>query len=334
MNIGEFIEAIAPGAKQQMKATGILASLTMAQAILESGKGQSELAQDPNFNLFGIKGAGTAGSVSLPTQEWDGSKMVDVVADFRKYNSWEESIADHNSLFTRLSRYHNLINEPDYRRACVLVQKDGYATDPEYANKLIRIIESYGLAAYDQETIVEKSIPEWGIEARSDLTNLGITDGSRPMDPALRIEAWTMLHKAIQILDGRIPDKVAQAIDAIPPKMIPEDVPEWAKDSIAALQELGITDGSRPNYYATRAELAVMLQRAMVEMYHHLAYQDEKLRILEAIDADPKLANLDDRETELRQRVTDIEDQLEQKGIIGRMVDLILKPFRKLGDGA
>lgn len=145
-----FISEIGALATADMKESGILASLTIAQAILESGWGKSGLAVNAN-NLFGIKGDYNGEYYEADTQEWDGTQYVTVVAQFRKYPSWAESLADHSDLFNRLDRYENLRGLADYKLACQYVQEDGYATDPEYTDKLVSIIETYGLTAYDTE---------------------------------------------------------------------------------------------------------------------------------------------------------------------------------------
>ena len=135
-------------ASADMKSSGILASLTIAQAILESGWGKSGLTMAAN-NLFGIKGTYNGEGYTCKTQEWDGSKYITVDATFRKYPSWAESVADHSALFNRLDRYKNLRGLTDYKLACQYVREDGYATDPEYTNKLINLIEKYNLTAWD-----------------------------------------------------------------------------------------------------------------------------------------------------------------------------------------
>ena len=143
-----FLDKIGPMAAADMQKTGILASLTVAQAILESGWGKSGLTLKAN-NLFGIKGAYNGASVSCKTQEWDGSKYITITAAFRKYPSWAESVADHSALFLRLARYENLRGCTDYKKACQFVREDGYATDPAYTTKLVQLIEKYGLTQYD-----------------------------------------------------------------------------------------------------------------------------------------------------------------------------------------
>ena len=135
---------------EQAQADGdILPSLTIAQAILESGWGKSDLAQKANA-LFGIKaGTGWKGPrVDSKSKEHIDAKRVDITAAFRAYDSWEKSIEDHGKLL-RAERYKAVIGERDYKTACRAVHTAGYATDPEYANKLIKLIEQYGLAKWD-----------------------------------------------------------------------------------------------------------------------------------------------------------------------------------------
>lgn len=139
-----FLAKIIPLAIADMKKTKILASLTIAQAILESAWGLSGLTLRSN-NLFGIKGQG----VNSATFEYINGKRIDIVAGFKAYPDWETSIADHSGLFLRLDRYKNLIGCTDYKQACKNVQADGYATAPTYADSLIKLIEQYKLYQYD-----------------------------------------------------------------------------------------------------------------------------------------------------------------------------------------
>lgn len=145
----EFLSRIIPLAKADMKKTKILASLTIAQAILESGWGTSALARKSN-NLFGIKGNGK----NYKTFEYINGKRVDIVDSFKVYPDWETSVTDHSGLFLRLSRYQNLIGERDYKKACRKVYEDGYATAPNYTEALIRIIEQYKLYEHDYENCI------------------------------------------------------------------------------------------------------------------------------------------------------------------------------------
>ena len=127
----------------------ILPSLSLAQAILESGWGKSELAQKANA-LFGIKaGSDWKGPrYEKKTSEHIDGKQVEITAAFRAYGSWEESIADHAALL-RGSRYKAVQGERDYKKACRAVHATSYATAPDYADKLIKLIEQYQLTAWD-----------------------------------------------------------------------------------------------------------------------------------------------------------------------------------------
>lgn len=152
MTNSEFIEKIGALAREDMRKSKILASLTIAQAILESNWGRSALAQAPNYNLFGIKGDYNGAYCTFPTSEYINGKWCTVNANFRKYPSWAESLADHSALFNRWDRYSNLRNNYNYRDVCNKVREDGYATDPSYSIKLINIIEQYNLTRFDTET--------------------------------------------------------------------------------------------------------------------------------------------------------------------------------------
>ena len=141
-----FIDRVGKAARD---GSGILPSLTIAQAILESGWGKSELAQKANA-LFGIK-AGTSWKgprMDKKTSEHIDGEQVEITAAFRAYGSWEESIADHGA-FLRGSRYKTVQGERDFKKACRAVHAAGYATDPGYANSLIKLVEQYGLTAWD-----------------------------------------------------------------------------------------------------------------------------------------------------------------------------------------
>lgn len=145
----QFFEKIKDIVIEDMKTSGILASLTASQAFIESGHGDSGLTNKAN-NLFGMKGTYNGQSVTMKTKEYVNGKYIVVDAAFRKYPSWKESIADHSSLFNRLDRYKNLRGLKDYKLACKYVREDGYATSPSYTDTLIRCIEKYRLYEWDQ----------------------------------------------------------------------------------------------------------------------------------------------------------------------------------------
>jgi len=146
-----FIATVGLMASADMQRSGVLASLTIAQAILESGWGTSTLAKNANA-LFGIKAdARWNGRVySTSTMEcYDGVNYTSEVAPFRAYDSWQHSVNDHSDFLRAGSRYKAVIGERNYKRACNAIHRAGYATGPDYARKLINLIEKYGLTAYD-----------------------------------------------------------------------------------------------------------------------------------------------------------------------------------------
>lgn len=147
-----FLAKIKPYVVQDMKQTKILASLTAAQAFIESNKGNSGLTTKAN-NLFGIKGKYNGQSVNMLTTEYYNGVKRRVYADFRKYPSWLESVNDHSGMFNRMARYKNLRGETDYVKACNNVKADGYATSPTYATTLIETINKYKLYEIDREVL-------------------------------------------------------------------------------------------------------------------------------------------------------------------------------------
>ncbi|WP_430535483.1 glucosaminidase domain-containing protein [Listeria rocourtiae] len=158
----EFIELLAGHAQQIQEKEGILTSITLAQAILESDWGNSGLATEGR-NLFGIKGKYQNDSVMMPTKEYENDTWVTVDAAFRKYPTWYESLDDHANLFLKgtswdKDKYREVVEAKDHRTAANALQKSGYATDPGYANKLIELIEQRNLQAYDKiyDTIISK----------------------------------------------------------------------------------------------------------------------------------------------------------------------------------
>ena len=148
----QFIEKLAPLAIEDMRRTGVPASLTIAQGILESNNGNSTLAKQAN-NLFGMKGTGPAGSIRLPTKEYKNGEWITIYTDFRKYNNWAESVNDHSNLFINgVSWNRNLyrgVIGVDGITAAREVAKAGYATDPDYDKKLIKLITEHQLVKFD-----------------------------------------------------------------------------------------------------------------------------------------------------------------------------------------
>ena len=143
----EYIEKYKDAAIQSMKTHGIPASITLAQGCLESADGNSDLAVRAN-NHFGIK----------CHNDWKGPTYYKKGDDpgkscYRKYRSASESFKDHSDFLRYGQRYAFLfdLQITDYKGWSHGLKKAGYATDPQYAQKLIKIIEDYRLYRFDQE---------------------------------------------------------------------------------------------------------------------------------------------------------------------------------------
>ncbi|MGQ7864068.1 glucosaminidase domain-containing protein [Bacillus sp. WC2502] len=148
-----FIKSIAGAAQEVGNKGGILPSLIIAQAIHESNWGRSGLAVKSK-NLFGVKGKGSAGTHYYPTKEYSKSRgWYTENAGFRAYKGFYDSIYDLVFVLYRYTRYKNVIGEKDFRKACREVQRAGYATDPDYAEKLIQTILARNLTQYDKGVV-------------------------------------------------------------------------------------------------------------------------------------------------------------------------------------
>ncbi|MFD1431511.1 glycoside hydrolase family 73 protein [Lacticaseibacillus yichunensis] len=148
-----FISRLAPYAQELQQVYGVLPSITLAQAILESNWGTSTLAANYH-NLFGIKGTDPATSRIMTTKEYQNDQWVTVRARFRVYASDQESMKDHALLLVNgtdwnAKQYAAVLAAKDYVTAAKALQTAGYATDPDYPSKLIALIQQWHLAQYD-----------------------------------------------------------------------------------------------------------------------------------------------------------------------------------------
>lgn len=146
-----FLASVGSAARTAQAQTGVPASVTVAQAILESDWGRSALSVQAR-NYFGIKATATSGPVlSLPTTEYDADgQATTVVAAFRIYTDLAASVLDHDLLLARLARYAPaMAARSDPRQFARLIAAGGYATDPAYADKLIALMDQYALFQYD-----------------------------------------------------------------------------------------------------------------------------------------------------------------------------------------
>lgn len=170
-SVESFIRKIGESARKIGQENDLYASVMIAQAILESASGQSQLAQAPNYNLFGIKGTHNGKGVSFATQEdlGDGT-LYTTQATFRQYESYEDSLNDYAQLLkeglTGNSRFYDGVwktNAKTYQEATKFLT-GRYATDTKYDQKLNGLIETYDLTTYDKEVVGPQLSKEGYIE--------------------------------------------------------------------------------------------------------------------------------------------------------------------------
>ncbi|MGL4698113.1 glucosaminidase domain-containing protein [Enterococcus larvae] len=152
----DFIESIGYSASTVASANDLYASVMIAQALLESSYGNSQLASAPNYNLFGVKGSYYGQSVYMSTTEYMNGEWLITSEPFRVYSSYYESFMDHaNVILSAVSGYGSYYyssvwksNTMSYMDATAALTGT-YATDPDYAQKLNWLIEAYGLTRFD-----------------------------------------------------------------------------------------------------------------------------------------------------------------------------------------
>ena len=162
MNKSEFIPTIAPLVVAENKRRGypLFSSVVIAQAICESGWGQSTIMMKANA-IFGIKATSDwKGKVyNANTQEcYDGVSYTNITACFRAYNSLAESISDYFDLITKLERYRKATVAETPLECITAIKNGGYATSPTYINTIMSIINSNDLTKYDIVENVENSV--------------------------------------------------------------------------------------------------------------------------------------------------------------------------------
>lgn len=162
MNKNEFIPTIAPLVQAENKKRGypLFSSVVIAQAICESGWGQSKMMMKANA-IFGIKATENwKGKVyNARTQEcYDGKTYTNITACFRAYNTLEEGIADYFDLITKLERYRKATVAETPLECITAIKNGGYATSPTYIDTIMNIINSNNLTKYDVVENVQNSV--------------------------------------------------------------------------------------------------------------------------------------------------------------------------------
>ncbi|MDD9270234.1 glycoside hydrolase family 73 protein [Paenibacillus sp. GCM10023248] len=229
-----FIEQIAPAAVEDMIKTGVLASITIAQACLESAWGQ--LA--PGNNLFGIKGSGT----TQTTQEFINGKWVTIEAGFRVYNDWIGSIKDHSEFLLQNSRYRkagffDCCIKGDYAGAARALQSAGYATDPQYAAKLIGIIENTNLNTYDQEAYYMKEVIQ-------------------------KLQNQISALESMQLTLLKTAEAHIEKINALE-KIANMPVPDWAERAVATAVHCGLIDSPEGRSHDFYSLLTIIYRKGL-----------------------------------------------------------------------
>lgn len=176
-----FIEKLAPLAQAEYakrKAAGqkwVLPSICIAQAALETGWGKSSLMTKANA-FFGIKWAKGCGynAYSSKTKEVYDGNTTTITAAFRAYKNLEASVKDYFDLITGLPYYKDMVNNPDHKSAIYGIDNNGdrndmdglaaYATDPNYEQNIISIIERYSLTQYDNNSTIVENKPSASTE--------------------------------------------------------------------------------------------------------------------------------------------------------------------------
>ncbi|KEY61078.1 amidase domain-containing protein [Lactococcus cremoris] len=164
-----FIKSIADRVRILAGKNNLYASIILAQTILESGSGQSNMTQQ-YFNIFNITGAYLGKSISFKTEEFSGNNPYYIEQSFRVYSNYDQALDDYINLMIKGTTWNSEIyagawksHAKTYQEAAQALQGI-FATDPEYAQKLIEIIEEYNLNFYDNvdstTQVLDSNIPE------------------------------------------------------------------------------------------------------------------------------------------------------------------------------
>lgn len=233
----EFIDKISEFAAEIGAEKDLYASVMIAQAILESGSGNSSLSSEPNYNLFGIKGTFENQSVALLTLEDDGSgNYYQITGEFRKYPSYKESLEDYSKLLTGGTSFNASFysgtwksNTTSYKDATAFLTGK-YATDTRYAEKLDQLIETYDLTQYDDgvkkvsETEVQQDVMHT-IVSGDTLWDLGNTFGVSVQE----LMEWNQLTSDLIFVNQEL---IVKKAPVAPPVVAPvENVSAAATDT-------------------------------------------------------------------------------------------------------
>jgi len=229
----EYIRKYAPVAVREMYRSGVPASITLAQGLLESRYGQSELATEGN-NHFGIK-----------CHNWKGKSMKhddDRRGEcFRVYDNADASFRDHSDFLRYSDRYKFLFEykTTDYKSWAYGLKKAGYATDPKYPEKLIKNIEDYHLYDYDKMSVAEAD--------RSSGVAVVQADGERKKEKSSNSRAERKARKRAKAAAGGTASEVVQEVIPESPLSL-EEPKKMDKEGSGEVQESHTFSLSRQMY--------------------------------------------------------------------------------------
>lgn len=154
----DFIKQFGIASKNNKKFSNVLASVVTAQAILESGWGESELSKIYN-NYFGIKrgSSWTGDTIKYESGEYVDGSLNPQPSDFRVYINWLNSLRNHGEVL-QYNRYKSARNESDYKKVTRAIKEGGYSTSPIYDKKLNDIIEDNNLTYFDKDSTVDRIV--------------------------------------------------------------------------------------------------------------------------------------------------------------------------------
>lgn len=148
-HVEDFVQRLAGPAQQASRSSGVPAELIVAQAALETDWGRRKITTaggEDSHNLFGIKAGGRwrGASTEVMTTEFQDGEMRKQLQSFRAYSSDEAALADYTQLIGSNANYAGVLSARDPLQAAHALQKGGYATDPDYASKLIAVMATIG----------------------------------------------------------------------------------------------------------------------------------------------------------------------------------------------
>lgn len=276
-----FADKVANYAVKHGRARGVLPSLIIAQGILESASGTSELAKNAN-NLFGIKtGSGWSGETyrkGTLEQGPDGN-IHPTIADFRKYTSYEGCVVDlvdkyaNGTGWESHNRYAAVLNQSDYKKATAAVYASGYATDVNYPAKLNKLIEQRGLTKYDGVGSVIKIALDagHGINTAGKRTPEGEREWTFNNKVLLACAAALSKYENVQIL--RLDDSTGKT--DVPLKTRTDKANAWKADVLVSMHHNanvgkwgshgGVETFTQPNSSKASVEIAKVVQPLIVK---------------------------------------------------------------------